>query len=192
MEMQPGNDNVDFVEPLLAFWFIEHGRKNWFAIDAAYDRDFERRFGSAFASLKSAALQSNLKPTSARHALASVLLLDQYPRNVYRGSAAAFATDHAALALARHALERRLDTQLATVDEKLFLYLPFEHSERLADQNRSVELCQQLGDEEYTRFAQAHRAVIERFGRFPHRNAILGRPSTPAEIEFLQQPGSHF
>jgi uncharacterized protein (DUF924 family) len=119
-------------------------------------------------------------------------MLDQFPRNVFRGKPAAFSTDRVALDLAKSAVERGYDRELKTIHEKLFLFLPYEHSENLADQTKSVELISKLGDEEYTRYAEAHRAVIERFGRFPHRNEILGRSSTAAELEFLKQPGSTF
>jgi uncharacterized protein (DUF924 family) len=175
---------------LLDFWFRDHGRPSWFAVSAAFDDDLRQRFSAAFAQVVSADRDALL--ATPQTALASVLLLDQFPRNVFRKTPQAFATDAAALDLANAAVARGLDQQLASIDEKLFLYLPFEHSENLADQHRAVELISRLADAEYTRFAQAHRDVIARFGRFPHRNAILGRQSTAEELDFLKQPGSTF
>ena len=124
-------------------------------------------------------------------ALAHCLLLDQLPRNLFRGSLRAFASDGKALALAKAAVTRGLDMQVAPI-RRTFLYLPFEHSEVLADQDRSVELFTALGDADTLKFAQAHYDIVARFGRFPHRNAILGRPSTPEELAFLATPGSGF
>jgi uncharacterized protein (DUF924 family) len=123
------------------------------------------------------------------------VLLDQFPRNMFRGTPRAFAADPLALDTARYAVEQGYDKVLLPV-ERLFAYLPFEHSESLADQLRACELIKPLEsfpetDDAY-RYALAHLDVIQRFGRFPHRNAILGRASTPEEIEFLQQPGSSF
>lgn len=175
---------------LLDFWFRVHGRPSWFAVSAAFDDDLRQRFSSAFADVASADPEVLL--ATPQTALASIILLDQFPRNVFRKTARAFATDAAALALAKSAVERGDAESLTNGDEKLFLYLPFEHSENLADQHRAVELISKLADSEYTRFAEAHRSVIARFGRFPHRNAILGRQSTAAEQEFLKQPGSTF
>src|SRR6185295_1756309 len=114
-------------------------------------------------------------------AAAAVILFDQFPRNMFRGSAEQFATDHLALAIARGALAPGFDEQLAH-DERKFLYMPFEHSEDLDDQNRAVLLFSELGDEEQVKYAKLHRDVIERFGRFPHRNKMLGRTPRPEEI----------
>jgi len=110
-----------------------------------------------------------------------VILFDQFPRNMFRGSAEQFATDHLALAIAKGALDAGYDQELAP-DERKFLYMPFEHSENLDDQNRSVLLFTQLGDDEQVLYAKKHRDVIARFGRFPHRNAMLGRAPRPDEI----------
>lgn len=116
-----------------------------------------------------------------RTALAAVILFDQLPRNMYRGHADQFMTDSLALAIARGAVERGYDEQLSK-DEKTFLYMPFEHSEDLADQQRAVALFTALGDDRLLDFAKKHRDIIERFGRFPHRNGMLGRAPRPAEI----------
>jgi len=117
-------------------------------------------------------------------------VLDQFPRNMFRGAPRAFAADPVALAAAKHAVARGYDRGFPDV-EKQFIYLPFEHSESLADQEKACELMRPLGDDLYD-WALRHKRIIERFGRFPHRNEILGRKSTPEEIEFLKQPGSGF
>jgi uncharacterized protein (DUF924 family) len=125
-----------------------------------------------------------------RACLARVILLDQFPRNMFRGEAHAFATDGPARAAARVILRRGWDKPM-TPAERLFAYLPFEHSESPEDQDLSCELMKDF-DEKQRRYAERHREIIRRFGRFPHRNGILGRESTPAEIEFLEVPGSGF
>ena len=122
--------------------------------------------------------------------LALVILLDQFPRNMFRGTGRAFAADALARAAAQTIVGRGWDRKMST-DERSFAYLPFEHSESLADQQRCCELMRPLGGETY-RYALRHREIIARFGRFPHRNAALGRDSTPEEIEFLKTPGSGF
>ena len=113
-------------------------------------------------------------------AAAAVILFDQFPRNMFRGHADQFATDHLALAIAKAAIERHLDEQLQP-QERLFLHMPFQHSEDLADQNRSLLLFTELGEPEQIKYARIHHDLIERFGRFPHRNALLGRASRPDE-----------
>jgi uncharacterized protein (DUF924 family) len=115
-------------------------------------------------------------------AVAGVILFDQFPRNMFRGAADAYATDPLALGIAKEAVARGLDKELAP-DERKFLYMPFMHSEKLDDQNRAVLLFTELGDEHQLGYAKHHRDIIERFGRFPHRNAILGRAPRPGEIE---------
>src|SRR5690242_18332090 len=130
-----------------------------------------------------------------RGCLARIVALDQFPRQIHRGSPRAFAADALALRAARHAVANRYDSGMLPV-ERLFIYLPFEHSESLADQERACELTRPLAQfpetDDAFRYAEAHRAIIARFGRFPHRNEILGRPSAPEEIEFLKLPGSAF
>jgi uncharacterized protein (DUF924 family) len=113
--------------------------------------------------------------------IAAVILFDQFPRNMFRGHADQFSTDHLALAIAKAAVDRGFDGELAH-DERKFLYMPFEHSENLEDQNRGILLFTELGDDEQVRYARKHRDVIEHFGRFPHRNAMLGRAPRPDEI----------
>ena len=172
---------------VLDFWFRQPP-KAWFTKDPAFDEEIRRRFLDA----REAALAGRLDAwlDTPRGCLAYIVLLDQFPRNMFRGDARAFAADHLALAAARRLLAAGWDRAM-TVDERTFAYLPFEHSERLEDQDRCCELMQPLGDEVY-RYALRHRDIIRRFGRFPHRNAALGRASTPEEAEFLRQPGSGF
>jgi uncharacterized protein (DUF924 family) len=172
---------------VLRFWFEEHPG-DWFVKNPAFDAEIRARF---LAVQETAAAGSLAHWANApRSCLALVILLDQFPRNLFRGAARAFATDPLARAAARVILERGWDRQM-TQPEQLFAYLPFEHSEALEDQDLSVERMKDF-DEEQRRYAERHRDIIRRFGRFPHRNDILGRPSTPAEIEFLKLPGSGF
>ena len=178
-----------WVADVLRFWFDQLERKAWFVKDAANDAQIRDRFAPLIDQL--AAQPVDEAVASADRALATVIVLDQFTRNVFRGTARAFATDALALDIAKAAVDRGLDQHLPT-DRRVFLYLPFEHSEELTDQERSVELTKALGDDEYARFAVLHRDVIKRFGRFPHRNAMLGRTPTLEEINFLKEPGSSF
>lgn len=177
-------------EDLLAFWFDELRPAQWFEKNAAVDDAIRQRFGPAFE-----AVSLTPPPTAAlagpREALAWLILLDQVPRNIFRGTARMFATDQSALSLAGDAVRRGFD-QAVDAERRLFFYLPFEHSEKATDQDLSVELFEKLGDAEYLRYALAHRDIIARFGRFPHRNALLGRASSDEELAFLVQPGSGF
>jgi uncharacterized protein (DUF924 family) len=127
----------------------------------------------------------------ARTALAAVIVFDQMSRNMFRGTPRAFAADPWALAVAEAGIARRFDADL-TKDQRMFLYLPFGHAEDRQSQARAVALVASLGDPELQKWAEAHRAIVDRFGRFPHRNGILGRISTPEETEFLKEPGSSF
>jgi uncharacterized protein (DUF924 family) len=178
-----------WVGEVLDFWFGEFGRDGWFRKDAATDTAIRERFAPLIDEIETRALEEFV--ADANRALASVIVLDQFTRNIYRDSPRAFAYDELARAIAKLAIAVGLDQRLP-VEQRIFLYLPLEHSEAIVDQFRSVELISALGDEEYTRYAKAHCDVIERFGRFPHRNAVLGRPSTPEEIAFLKEPGSRF
>ena len=178
-----------WVDEVLRFWFEETRPKQWFGKDAAFDGEVRRRFQTLHEALVARPDASLL--ADARTALAAVIAFDQLPRNMFRGSPRAFATDGRARALADAAVARGFDHGLAK-EERMFLYLPFEHAEDRAAQARSVALMAALGDPELTRWADMHKAIIDRFGRFPHRNAVLGRPSTPEEAEFLKTPGSSF
>ena len=178
-----------WVEDVLSFWFGELDREAWFRKREAMDALIRERFGKVHEQL--AALPGDAALTSPRRALAAVIVLDQFSRNLFRGTPQAFASDAKAREIARSAIARGFD-QGFDVHGRSFLSMPFEHSEDLADQELAVSLLSALGDEEYTRYAIAHRDIIARFGRFPHRNAVLGRASTPEEAEFLRQPGSSF
>jgi uncharacterized protein (DUF924 family) len=181
---------------VLRFWFgqgADRGKphKRWFEKDPGFDAEVARRFRSLHDRLS-----TNLDwLDTAPGCLARILVLDQFPRHIYRGSAQAFSSDALALEAAKQMVAKGWDRSLLPV-ERMFAYLPFEHSESLSDQDRACELCAALQAFPETadvhRYALAHREVIQRFGRFPHRNAALGRPSTPEEVEFLKQPGSSF
>jgi uncharacterized protein (DUF924 family) len=172
---------------VLRFWLEEHAQ-DWFAKNPAFDRAIRHRF----LALHEAAAAGHLAhwADDSRGCLALVIVLDQFPRNMFRGEARAFATDALARAAARVILQRGWDKQMSQA-EQLFAYLPFEHSESLEDQTLSCELMKDF-DPDQLRYAIRHREIIERFGRFPHRNGLLGRENTAAEIEFLKQPGSGF
>jgi uncharacterized protein (DUF924 family) len=172
---------------VLRFWFDEHP-KDWFVKNPAFDVEIHARF----LALHEAAAAGQLShwADEPRSCLALVIVFDQFPRNMFRGAARAFATDALARAAARVILERDWDKPM-TQSEQLFAYLPFGHSESLADQDLSCELMKDFGEEQL-RYALRHREIVQRFGRFPHRNGVLGRESTAAEIEFLKQPGSGF
>jgi uncharacterized protein (DUF924 family) len=183
-------------DDVLTFWFgegAEYGKrhKRWFVKDPAFDAEVARRFLPLYEQLSA----DRRWLESPRSSVARILVLDQLPRNMFRGTARAFASDALALETARRAVDNGYDRGLLPV-ERLFVYLPFEHSERLADQERACELYGPLAafpeTDDALRYAIAHRDVIRRYGRFPHRNAILGRASTSEELEFLRQPGSSF
>ena len=190
----------DRARAVLDFWFAAEGatlppdgRPEWFRKDDAFDDAIRTRFGALIAE----ALAGGLGDWCAtpRGALARVVVLDQFTRNVFRGTPQAFAGDARALATAKDAIARGFDAALSA-QERRFLYMPFEHSESRDDQERSVALFEALaretGFDDPVDWAVRHADVIRRFGRFPHRNAILGRPSTDEELAYLAQPGSGF
>lgn len=181
---------------ILDFWFGPQPgarRRSWFAGDPDFDREIRARFLDDHRRGRAGELDGWLaQPESC---LALVVLLDQFPRNMFRGTPEAFAADARALAAARHAVEQGHDAGMPP-ERRMFFYLPFEHSESLNDQLRCVALTEPFrglpGFEDIHDYALRHLRVIERFGRFPHRNVVLGRESTPEELEFLKQPGSSF
>jgi len=188
----------DEAHEVLEFWFgttkgLGTPRIEWFRKDPKFDADIRRRFGDLHARAASRALEA--WRASPEPMLALVVILDQLSRNLHRNDPRAFAQDELARACATEALVRGDDLGFLPVHRQ-FLYLPFEHSESLADQDRAVELMRSLEAFEETRglteWAEKHRDIIRRFSRFPHRNAILGRPSTAEETEFLKRPGSGF
>jgi len=171
-------------DDVLAFW-REAGPDRWFTKDAAFDESIRARFLATY----EAAARGELAgwEASAEGSLALVIVLDQFPRNMFRGTARAFAADDRARWAANVALKRGYDLDVPEA-ERGFLFLPFMHSEDLADQNRCVELYRAAGDENL-KYAERHRDIIRRFGRFPHRNAVLGRATTPDEQAFLDGGG---
>jgi uncharacterized protein (DUF924 family) len=177
---------------VLDFWFSQD-RKAWFAKDPAFDEQIRGRFLGLFERALRGELDAWLQAPASCLALA--ILLDQFPRNMFRGTAKAFAGDPRARAAARSILDNGWDKTM-TADERMFAYLPFEHSESLADQERCLALMREIAASPETadlpKWAEAHLAIIRRFGRFPHRNAALGRESTPEEVAFLKEPGSTF
>jgi uncharacterized protein (DUF924 family) len=176
-------------QDILTFWFAPDTRRFWFERNLEFDRELKRRFEEGL--WLAACTATTGDPADARATLARCILLDQVPRNIYRGTPRAYAYDRLAREAVGAALEAGLDSGLEPT-ERLFLYLPFEHSEDLADQDRAVALFAALGNPEWLDYAERHRTIIRRFGRFPHRNAVLGRRSTREEETFLQEPGSSF
>jgi uncharacterized protein (DUF924 family) len=174
---------------ILHFWFEAIEPRHWWSADPDFDALVSERFR---ATLRRAARgETHAWRDSPTGRLAEVIVLDQFSRNIHRGAPAAFAQDPMALALAQEAVRAGLDTALP-VAQRAFLYLPFMHSESAAIHEWAERLYRAPGLEDNHAFELRHQAIIERFGRYPHRNAILGRASTDEEIEFLQQPGSRF
>ncbi len=189
-------ERADVIQRVTAFWFADPGapglgqtRPIWFEEDPAFDEEVRARFTRDLE--RAAAGELDRLTATPEGCLALVILLDQFPRNAFRGTPRAFETDAKAREVANSALARDFDRRLTPV-QRQFLYMPFQHSESLADQDRSVALFRALGDEQSLDYALRHRDAIARFGRFPHRNAILGRESTPEEREFLARPDSSF
>ncbi|MDE2513450.1 MAG: DUF924 domain-containing protein [Alphaproteobacteria bacterium] len=172
-----------WVDDVLHFWFVELPPHAWFSGDASTDALVRMRFLALHEELRRGLPPGALM--APEPALAAVIALDQFPRNLYRGQAETYAADSAALAAAERAVALGFDRAFDPT-RRHFFYLPFMHAEDRAMQARSVELCTALGDADVLDYARRHRAVVDRFGRFPHRNAVLGRPSTPDELEFLK------
>ncbi len=182
------------------FWFGSPGseghgmaRDFWFGGGPEIDAEIVRRFAKTYEEAISGRLESWF--AEPRGAVSLIIVLDQFPRNMFRGSARSFASDHLALANAKKLADSPACETLITV-EKMFAYMPFEHSENIEDQNRSVALFNAIDPHEdkgeLIQFAVEHRDIIERFGRFPHRNSILGRDSTPEEEAWLQESDQRF
>lgn len=178
------NETVCHPEDVLAFWFHDLTQKDWFDPEdaAALDRQIQMRFFTTHRAL--AGNVSGVWRARPDYQLAAVIVLDQFPRHIYRATPLAFATDALALREAKLAIASSAHEKVA-VERRAFFYMPFEHSETLADQDRSLALFEALGNEMFTDYARQHRDVICRFGRFPHRNAILKRRSTRAELDYL-------
>ena len=170
---------------VLAFW-REAGPKKWYAKEAAFDDDVRARFLATYEAAAAGRLSDwEENPDGA---LALIITLDQFPRNMFRGDARTYAADPLARAVADRAIARGFDKKFA-VPERTFFYLPFEHSENLADQERGVDLNRATGDADALKWADLHADIIRRFGRFPHRNRLLGRMTTPEEQAFLDEGG---
>jgi len=204
-EVDHMNENIDTI---LQFWFgsasddmtiAEQNGSKWWKKDPAVDREIRDRFAGALDAATSGLLDDWLG--TARGRLAMIILVDQFSRNIYRDSPRAYANDALALAWCKDGLASGVEGELRAI-ERVFLYLPLEHSESVEDQIRSVQLFGALARgvpaeqrklfDDYLNYAERHLDIVQQFGRFPHRNAILGRESTEAEIAFLQQPGSSF
>ena len=177
-----------WVGDVIHFWFEELAESRWFAKNDAIDTHIRDRFLPLHERL---VVQDGSVAATPRRTLAIVIVLDQFSRNMFRGRPRAFAADSIARGMSRSAIEQGFDIAM-TRQQRMFLYLPFEHSEDAVDQQLAVELIGDLGDKEWTRYAMEHKEIIERFGRFPHRNAALDRPSSAQELEFLQDPARSF
>ena len=170
--------SADWRADVLKFWFALKPEQ-WWKADPELDHRITQQFLKLWAEKRQLPVDAFL--TDPLTAIAAVILFDQFPRNMFRGHADEFSTDHLALAIAKAAVARGLDKELAH-DERKFLYMPFEHSENLEDQNQAVLLFSELGDAEQIDYAKRHRDIIARVGRFPHRNAMLGRAPRPEEL----------
>ena len=182
-------DQDDQVTEVLNFWFSPRMKPFWFEPNRQCDREIQDRFQSIYELARAGQLikwRDNYQS-----ALALIIVLDQFPRNMFRRTAQAFATDYEAVATAKYALEKNYQRSLIA-EQQVFLYMPLMHSEKRTDQAKSVDLFAKLGNPDNLEFAVKHQEIIDRFGRFPHRNYTLGRKSTAAEAEFLKQPGSSF
>lgn len=168
-------------EVVLTFWFVSHGKDDWFKKDPAFDEEIRTQFSDTHAC----ALEGTLGwDASAREMLAEILVLDQFSRNMFRGSPRAFEGDARALTLAQRVVEGKKDTML-TPDERYFLYMPYMHSESPGVHSEALALFTALNNPTALKYELLHKEIIDRFGRYPHRNAALGRESTDAEREFL-------
>jgi len=175
-------------QTILGFWFEQLEPRQWWIKDLNLDRDIERRFGDTLER----AIASQLSwRQDARGRLAEIIVLDQFSRNIYRGDPRAFAADPMALALAEELIAHGLDQELEP-QQRAFGYMPFMHSESADVHRQAVPLFESLGMPRTLESEFQHKGIIDRFGRYPHRNAILGRASSPEELAFLQEPGSSF
>ena len=176
-----------WVDEVLRYWFADVGPERWFASGADLDAEIHGRFLVLHRQIASSQEQG----ATPRTLLAAVIVLDQFSRHLFRHTAQAYAADAAARRLATTAIERGFDADMNDA-ERMFLYMPFQHSENAADQELSVRLFTSLGNEDWLHYAVAHKALIDRFGRFPHRNATLDRQSTAEETAMLNDPMGAF
>ena len=195
----PSNPGAAKAQEVLDFWFGREGepgygefREAWFRKDPEFDQQVRAGFEDLYEAAAAGELDGWME--EARSCLALVILLDQFPRNMFRGDPRSYSTDRKAQEVAEYGVDRALDRELLAF-QRMFLYMPFMHSENLEHQRLSVELFRVLGagsEGDASDYAVQHMKIIERFGRFPHRNEVLGRRTTPEEAEFLTQPGSSF
>ena len=174
---------------MLKFWFEETSPKQHWTKSDEFDKIIKERFGTLYQ--KAIAGELNQWRQSSQGSLAEIIILDQFSRNIHRDRPESFANDHLALSLAKEALKKGFDKQMET-RMKAFFYLPFMHSESIEDHEKAVQFFSFKGQELFVEPEHKHKAIIEKFGRYPHRNSILGRESTPEETEFLKQPNSSF
>lgn len=187
--MTRSDNDADVRESVLSFWFQELKPEQWFIKDVALDQQVRERFEALHQ--RAAACELFAWRKDARGRLAEIIILDQFSRNIFRDTPPAFQQDALALALAQETVAFGLDRSLPTT-ERSFLYMPYMHSESAVIHSTAVKLFDQSGMENNLDFEYKHKEIIDRFGRYPHRNNILGRESTAEEIEFLKQPGSGF
>jgi uncharacterized protein (DUF924 family) len=192
----PSEAGYTKAQEVLDFWFGREGepgygefREAWFKKDPEFDRLVRDRFEALYEAAATGDLEDWKE--EAQSCLALVIVLDQFPRNMFRGDPRSYATDRKAQETSEYAVDNAYDRELPEF-QRTFLYMPFMHSENLEHQRRSVELFRGLGGSDSAEYAVRHMEIIERFGRFPHRNEVLGRRTTPEEAEFLTQPGSSF
>ena len=177
---------------ILDFWFKEISPNMWWKKDLAFDKEIMQRFGEAHEAAVSNSLRSTTGWQPSAHSyLAEIIILDQFSRNIYRDTPKAFSCDNQALLLSKEAIKKGFDQTLSAV-ERSFLYMPFMHSESLNEHETAVTLYEKNGIQNNLDFEIQHKKIIEEFGRYPHRNSILGRKSTDEELVFLQQPNSSF
>jgi len=177
-------------DDILNFWFKEITPREWYFKDLQFDALIKDRFGVLYAAAVAGELKSWRQTSNG--ALAEIIILDQFSRNMYRDSPDAFAADSQAIELAKLAIEKGQDKEIKDPDQLAFLYMPFMHSESKEVHEMAVKLFKQPGLEQNYEFELKHKAIIDRFGRYPHRNQVLGRQSTPEEIEFLKEKDSSF
>lgn len=174
----------NWIDDILHFWFSELTPTDWWAGGPEIDGRVRDRFLAIHEKIAAGIPEEAW--TEPRAALAAIIALDQFPRNMFRKTARAFATDKDALALSKNAIEKGLDKGLST-SERQFMYMPHVHSEELADQDRCVELFRSLDDDDAVNHAVEHRDIVAQYGRFPHRNHVMGRESTPDEVAFMSR-----
>jgi len=173
----------DLIQDILQFWFAQESRSKWFNSTPEFDELIRQRFEKAWGQARAESFDHWVQEPDG--ALALVIVLDQFPLNMFRADARQYSTEAHARVIAGHAIDQGLDEKL-DITQRAFLYLPFMHSESIEEQERSIELYQKAGLDDNLRFAKHHRDVIKRFARFPHRNEVLGRQSTVEEIEYLK------